>query len=383
MIAKQPADSEIAGIRDERFDLDPFRGVLCLWLMGLHLCGMSEGKEPLLRLVGSRIADLAQDFRLGVESFLILAGFMTAHMLRPIRGESIRLWPYFQRRCVRLLLPFWIAVLLAAADRWLAFFLFGGGQARPDLGDLLAQLLLVNELTGAPEPATGYWTIATLEQFYVVWSCSLALLLWCCFRGAEDGCGRRISIWMGVLAFAIFFVSGAIFVLDIPTPLLLPRYAFYLALGVLVYGNSRLGLHRWELRVALVALCAAAIWFQHSRLAAALFSSGLIYLLACGARFPVGTFFLVLRYLGQRAYSVYLVHAVVGIRVMSMYRLVSEWGDWVVVPLLALAASVSIIGAALFYRFVEQPCRVLSQRFVYRTSVPVPAGMSPPHLSRK
>lgn len=86
------------------FDLDPFRGLVCLWLMGLHLCYMSEAHPALLRLVGPAAAETLYHARLGVESFLVLAGFMMAHMLRPVPGQDVRAASYLARRgCPRSL----------------------------------------------------------------------------------------------------------------------------------------------------------------------------------------------------------------------------------------------------------------------------------------
>lgn len=144
--------------RTRTFDLDPFRGLVCLWLMGLHLCWLSEAHESLLRIVGPDVADLALNARLGAESFFVLSGFMMAHMLRPVAGQDVRLGRYFVRRCYRLLVPFWVAVLIAAADRWAMYLLFDGGTGRPDLVAVVAQLLLVNEFLRIPEPAVGYWS---------------------------------------------------------------------------------------------------------------------------------------------------------------------------------------------------------------------------------
>lgn len=362
------------------FDLDPFRGLVCLWLMGLHLCYMSEAHPALLRLVGPTAAEILYNARLGVESFLVLAGFMMAHMLRPAPGEGVRLAAYFARRCCRLLLPFWLAVLLAAADKWAAYALLGGGRGRPDLAGVASQLLLVNEFFGVPEPAVGYWSMATLELFYVLWLAGFALV-WRAMPAGPNAYRTAVAR-MGPVGLAVFFASAAAYFRLGPEAVHLFRYAFFIVLGVLLYGHARLGLYRWELRLAVVALAATTVGFQNSRPVAALVTAGVLYALARGARFPQGPLFGALRFVGARAYSVYLIHAIVGLRLLGGFRLVAPYGDWVAVPLVLAGAAASLAGAEGFHRLVERPCQRLARRVRYRAAGPAPSGESPLGASR-
>ncbi len=359
------------------FDLDPFRGLVCLWLMALHFCWLSEAHAALLRLTGPDPADIFFHVRLGVESFLVLAGFMMAHMLRPVPGEAVRFGAYFRRRAYRLLLPFGAAILLAAADRWVAHLVFGGGHDRPDLTAILTQLLLVNEYFGIPEPAVGYWSMATLEQFYLLWLVALAIARWAAPGDPVTAYGRAVA-HLGPIALIVFAVSGSVFLGVGSIDWQVPKVSFYIAFGILLYGCRCLGLYRWEFRAALVGMAAAAIGFQQSRLTAALIAAGLLYALASGAKFPRGPAFAVLRFVGKRAYSVYLIHAVIGMRVLTGFRYVAEFGDWVAVPLIVLAAVLSLAGAALFYDLIEAPCQSLARRVRYRVMVPdSPASEAP------
>jgi peptidoglycan/LPS O-acetylase OafA/YrhL len=351
------------------FDLDPFRGLVCLWLMGLHLCYMSEAYGALLRLVGPDAAEALFHVRLGVESFLVPAGFMMAHMLRPVPGEAVSLRAYFLRRCYRLLLPFWVAVLLAAADKWAAYFSFAGGSGRPSLFDAGTQLLLANEFFGVPEPAVGYWSLATLEQFYVLWLGGFAAVRLATRGAMADAAYRRAVARLATVGLGVFLASGVSFLTAGPEAVHLAGFAFYVALGSLLYGHTRLGVGRWEFRLAVVALVAAAVGFLHSRLTAAV-TTGVLYALARGARFPTGPVFRVLRFVGRRAYSVYAMHAIVGLRVLSGFRLLSSRGDWLAIPLIVAAGIASLVATDLFFRLVERHCQNLARRVRYRTPGP-------------
>lgn len=353
--------------RVREFDLDPFRAIVCLWLMGLHFCWVPEVQAALLRKTPDAIGDVAFQYRLGVESFLLLAGFMMAHMLRPVPGQNVRLGAYFARRCYRLLLPFWIAVLLSATDKWAVHLLFDGGNDRPDLGAILSQLLLINEFFGIPEAAVGYWSMATLEQFYLLWLVVFAFVRWITTKGAGLSYCHALSR-MGVVTFVVFLASGTAFLCLTPEYIQLPRFAFYIALGILLYGNVRMGVYRWELRIAVAAMVVAAIWLLHSRLTAALVTSAVLYALVREARFPGGRVFDALRFVGRRAYSLYLMHAIIGVRFLSGYRFVADFSDWLAFPFLFVACGLSLIGGVVFYRLIEQPCHALAQRVQYRSS---------------
>jgi peptidoglycan/LPS O-acetylase OafA/YrhL len=331
--------------------------------MGLHLCWLSEAHESLLRIVGPDVADLALNARLGAESFFVLSGFMMAHMLRPVAGQDVRLGRYFVRRCYRLLVPFWVAVLIAAADRWAMYLLFDGGTGRPDLVAVVAQLLLVNEFLRIPEPAVGYWSLATLEQFYLLWVVCFAVARLASLEEPE-----ATYRGMGVAAVALLLASGTMFLWFGSPNILLGEFAFYIALGILLYGNSELGLYRWELRTALAVTAAAAVFFQHPRLVAALVAVAVIYAVARGVRFSDRDGFGALRWVGRRSYSVYLVHAVIGIRLLTGFRFLAHYGDWLAVPCVLGAAAASLVCASLYYRWIERPCQLLARRIHYRTA---------------
>jgi peptidoglycan/LPS O-acetylase OafA/YrhL len=75
----------------------------------------------------------------------------------------------------------------------------------------------------------------------------------------------------------------------------------------------------------------------------------------------------VLRYLGNISYSLYLMHAVVGIRLL---KLVVRPGDTAVQAwaLYAVGLLASIAAADLVYRLIERPSMNLSHRLKWRGS---------------
>ncbi len=97
---------------ESRFDLDPFRGLVCLWIVASHLWVST------LQYLGSRLdvpslPSVVETWRLGVECFFVLSGFLLAHTLRK---EPATVQDFFHlaiRRIVRLVFPYQVALVLA------------------------------------------------------------------------------------------------------------------------------------------------------------------------------------------------------------------------------------------------------------------------------
>ncbi len=105
------------------FDIDFFRGWVCLSLVMLHFYN-SNLFDSYYRLFGAQGETIVWNWRLGIESFFVLAGFMMGHMLRPVPGEEVAISGYLKRRFFRLILPYWTAVLLFALYRWVLDWYF-------------------------------------------------------------------------------------------------------------------------------------------------------------------------------------------------------------------------------------------------------------------
>src|SRR5271166_4735315 len=144
------------------FDIDFFRGWVCLSLMCLHFYN-SDLYDSFFALLGDTGKYMVWNIRLGVESFFVLAGFMMAHMLRPIVGEDVSLSGYVKKRFFRLILPYWCAVLIFVAYRWGVRLILHAATLPPTIGDVFAQMFLVQEFYIAPEQLeklvpVGYWS---------------------------------------------------------------------------------------------------------------------------------------------------------------------------------------------------------------------------------
>lgn len=362
------------------FDIDSFRGFVCISLVLLHYYNSSL-YDFWRRIGGETLNYIILHMRFGVESFFILAGFMMAHMLRPAPGESVSLGLYLKRRFYRLIIPYWIAVALATADRWLVYLMFkrGGGHL-PGALDVFAQLTLLQEYFRVGEAAFGLWSMVTLEQFYLLWLAVYAVVC-LAFRSGDGssayGRAERVMAW---LTFGAAALSAAALLVGYDYRWNLPLWLIHLATGMLLYWAVR---QRFQivLFVAVVALLAVvAVETRESRPIKSLLVVAMLTPLARGYRLPKYAVLRGLAWVGQRSYSVYLVHGIVGLRIFSFASKLGK-ADWVPFVLLAVALAGSLLAATLFYKYIELPCRMKARRVQFRRSpAPPPLAVSSPSI---
>jgi peptidoglycan/LPS O-acetylase OafA/YrhL len=386
------------------FDIDFFRGWVCLSLMFLHFYN-SHLYLSFHRLFGDTGDYLIWNWRLGVESFFVLAGFMMAHMLRPVPGEDVSLFGYVKRRFFRLILPYWIAVAIFTCYRWGARLVLHA-EAAPSLSDVASQLFLMQEFFVAPEQLervvpVGYWSMVSLEQFYLLWLGFYGVCLFVFGRNKGAGyawaeramCFLTFVACLGSLSFWVWHdvnVPGTAFGWGLShdhftmhlgekkIALELPLYTVFLSLGMLLYWSMRQKIVRHYFWIALVLLLAAACETNFSRLWKALFAAIVFIPLAHGMRLPNNKVFRFLTYVGRRSYSIYLIHPIAGICFIAVtWRLTSK-SDWLAIPIALIAMIVSILAAFVFYKYVELPCQAKSRTVEYRKKRTAVAETSKP-----
>jgi peptidoglycan/LPS O-acetylase OafA/YrhL len=365
-----------AGSRPDRFDIDPLRGLVCLSLCVLHFY-VGPLFEEFDALFGEAGRDAVHCYRPGVESFLVLAGLLLAHSLRPVPGERVSVGAYLRRRFLRLVVPYWAAVLLATADRWLPAL---AGSASPQAAgwrEVTARLFFAEEVFGYPEAAVGFWSMVVLEQFYLLWLGAFGLVL--LFPGTAHDPWRATRV-MAVLTLAGCLASaawvchayrmGEIGAFD--GRFRLPRSAVYLTLGMLLYWHVRGGMGRGLLAIAVIAVLGVGIYTDRSQPYKALILAAVLVPLVRGWHWPAVWPVRALGFVGRRSYSLYLMHVIVGNRFLmaDAVRSRAGLGDWWAIPELVAAIGVSLLAAMVFYRLVELPMYRRALRVRYRRPEP-------------
>lgn len=320
---------------------------------------------------------------LGVDIFFVVSGFLITTLLLRERAATgrISLRGFWARRARRLL-PALGTLLLACC----AAALFVGGDVLVGLGTqvLGAMTFSSNWLfiaQGAsyfdetvPELFRNLWSLAVEEQFYLVWPLLVVLVL------------ARIPHWarlaaIGAIAVASAAWMGASYSSIDPTRVYYgtDTHAFGLAIGaflaVLLLGRGVAGagmtsrVVRWTLGVggalAIAALVALAVLMSGDldltyrgglTLVAALTAVAIAALLVPGSPVARVLDLAPIRWVGLRSYGLYLWHWPVFVLVGSALPTWPREG-LEAAALGGIALAITVVAAALSYRFVEQPIR--------------------------
>src|SRR5690554_2334493 len=320
---------------------------------------------------------------LGVDIFFVISGFLITSLLLSEHAGSgrIRLGHFWRRRARRLLPALGVLLLVCCTAAWLIGddLLVGLGQQVLGATTFSSNWLSIaagrsyfDETT--PELLRNLWSLAVEEQFYLLWPLVVLLLLFVRLRWL------RIAIVAAAAAasavgMAALFVPGA----DATRVYYgTDTHSFGLALGAVL---ALLSTH-WSRQSAdwrrapkvllpIVGLLAVAALIAASFLLAAddaltypgglavvAVLSGLVILggIVPGSYLGRSLDLQPLRWIGERSYGLYLWHWPVFVLVVGVMPETPRVGasGWM---LGAIAAVITVVAAALSYRFVEQPIR--------------------------
>lgn len=332
---------------------------------------------------------------LGVDIFFVLSGFLiTALLVREHeKNGRIRLLDFWRRRARRLLPAIGLLVLVCCSVA-----LVVGGNVLLDLGRqvLGAATFSSNWLSivegssyfteSNPELFRNLWSLAVEEQFYLVWPLVIMALLFI----------RNItirSVIVGALAVASAIAMALLYIPGEDATRVYygtDTHSFGLAIGATLALASKnwwpwpLAWPRWlrtALQLAGVGAIAALIAASFTLPAEAdiTYQGGLVVIallsaLAIAAAIMPGSLLGRLldvepmRWIGERSYGLYLWHWPVFVLTIAMLPTFALDGAsaW---ALGGIALIVTVVAAALSYRFVEQPIRKNGFRATFRSAM--------------
>jgi len=341
--------------------LDAAKGIACAVIVGHHLSRYGPMPAGAYTLAPDFFGWLADDGRLAVQVFLVIAGFLAAASLAPdgllrVDRPIARILQRYGRLVMPYLAALTVCVLVAALVRpWLDEDVV---PASPSIGQLFAHGLLLQDLLGYDSLSTGVWYVAIDFQLF-----ALALMLVglpAMLSPPTPGTSNPSSRWMPVLLVLALAVSSLV-LFNRNTSLDGTALYFFGAygLGMLVFWIGRATrASTWQSAVALLLLMGAgalAIEWR-SRIVTALVTALLIAIaqqqhLLSPAKWPVAA--VPLQRLGRMSYSLFLIHFPVLLAMNALVANLAPHGPWI--DLLGMAATfgLSVAAAALLYRWVE------------------------------
>ena len=331
--------------------LDALKAIACLMIVAHHLAAYGPMSQIAYPLFPALIDGMYEYGRMAVPVFFVVAGFLFAGRYAP-DGELLVPHPIqaIKRRYFRLVVPYLAALILAIGCAALARIWMVHESIPVTVGpfQLLAHALLLQDLLDQEVLSAGIWYVAIDFQLFAI----TVILLW--LSGQIQH--RRPNLKGGGLILIASLTLASLFIFNRDKSL--DETAFYFfgsfGLGILIYWIS--GMRRrnlWLLALALVVIAALLVDFR-VRIAVA----GVVMLMLGLARqhgsllesLPMPGF---LTSLGRISYSVFLVHFPLCLVVNATFfhffpahPVANGFG-------LILAFGISILGGALFFRWIE------------------------------
>jgi peptidoglycan/LPS O-acetylase OafA/YrhL len=303
--------------------------------------------------------------RMAVQAFFVMAGFLAARKFAP-HGVSLVIGPIqlIWQRYIRLAIPYLAALTLAVGCAALArgWMSHDSIPDAPSLPQLLAHVLLLQDLLGQEALSAGVWYIAIDFQLFAL----TAFLLWLSRRIEFQSTVLKASgpLLVACLTLASLFVFNRDSAWD--------ETAFYFfgsyGLGMLSYwaSNRRFGT-LWLAMLGMLAIAALLVEFRERIAVAAILMLVLGLSRQNGGleNWPMPR---PLTYLGRISFSIFLIHFPLLLIINAAFFHFFPHQPSANAYGLVLAICASILGGALFYKWVE------SQPFSSRLQVLLPAG---------
>ena len=333
--------------------IDMIKGVACATIVWHHLAfygPMSDIAQPLAPDLMAWLYDYG---RMAVQVFLVLGGYLAAASLAPqglARFDSAS--QQITRRFVRLVVPYSVALLLAVlvaalVGSWMDHPSVPGA---PDLGQLVANALLLQDIVGEEALSAGVWYVAIDFQLFAGSVLLLALVRSLCGDG-----GARHAGWLGR---ALVVVGAAMSLLVFNREPQLDMWALYF------FGAYGLGMMAcwavqapraggWMAAIAVLGTAALALDFR-ARIAVALVTALALAWALRSPRWQQWQGFAPLVRLGQMSYSVFLVHFPVCLLVNAVVSHIwPQAPEWNALGMLA-AFALSLVAGQQLYARVER-----------------------------
>lgn len=345
-------------VKPQRFlFVDGLRGLAALSVVLFHfLDAVNQTAQPWIWPALERLFSYGY---LGVDVFFVISGFVIPFSVRNAEPTPGFLLRFGVRRSIRLDPPYWFTILLELCAIKLGLMLFPAlGTPFPSLEQILTHFVYAQEILGHGSIVAIFWTLCYEVQFYLVFVGALVMA-----RSLAGSAGPRVaSVLMTGLGAAAFLLSVTIFFTPVDTPLhglFIDRwYQFFLGyLAMRCYLEQRISP---GFIAASVLILAGSLAYLESAADNGLSALCIAWLLVAAARRHKMSVWLarpVSQFMGRISYSLYLVHPVIGWRLIKLLHELNGAPFTAAQAWLALAAGVaaSVASAWLMYRLIEAP----------------------------
>ena len=306
----------------------------------------------------------------GVESFFVLSGFLITALLIGERRTSgrVSLGSFYARRALRLFPALFAMVVAACVYSWH----FHDERTRDAVPGVLLYVANWSQANGRPLALLSHtWSLAVEEQFYLVWP-ALLVLVFAKTRNfrAVGGAALALAVTSTVVRLALWRGNVDVIRLRNGFDTRASGLLFGCVLGVILMGH-RSSMERFAGSGRRAALAGAVILLLMSQttvnarwgygwglsvvqVGAIALIGGLV--VAPDGWLPAALSTAPLRWIGQRAYGLYLWH-------FPVFRIIDRETELGRARTIALEFAVTFAVAAVSYRLIERPALRLKSRF--------------------
>ena len=354
--------------------IDCTKGLACAAIVWHHLAfygPMSDIAQPL----APNLLDWLYEYaRMAVQIFLVIGGFLAAASLAPhglARFDSP--WSKVGKRFVRLVVPYAVAlvvtIVVSAAIR--PWFDHESVSADPDLWQLFAHALLLQNIVGEESLSAGVWYVSIDFQLFAG-----TVLLLAGVRGLQQLAVKRwgeatVKGWWpwavtGMQALVVALTAASLFSFNLDADL--DVWAIYFmgayGLGMMAYwavaAEKRSTAWSWAMLIAALVI-GALVYEWRDRI----FLAGLtgLLLIVCMRTEGIARWkgFAPLRRLGEISYSVFLIHFSICLLVNAVVN--HFWHGSVTAAVMGIpfAFVLSLTAGYVLYQLVERHVSSWSQ----------------------
>ncbi|MBJ6749819.1 acyltransferase family protein [Geomonas anaerohicana] len=341
--------------------LDALRGIAALAVVFQHLyANLSINVEDWFPVSAHVVFTHGY---LGVPVFFVISGFVITHSVDCQKISPGYTGRFALRRAVRLDPPYWftIAVSLLLLNLKACSVGLSSNEVWPDKNNILAHLFYAQDLLHYKPLSAVYWTLCLEIQLYLAYILFSGIALWLT---------RICKVNYNYIYFTVHVVVGlysaAAYSQLVPTGIhgLFIQYYHFFLLGVLsymVFVDQKFSplLFLFLGYEALILLVSDT----NANVVAGCMTAALCYSAIKLRKLQTGFNFRPVQYLGSISYSLYIIHADIGWKAISVGKRFLPYKINVPGFLLLFAAglSVSLFAAHLLWKFIERPSNQLSK----------------------
>lgn len=367
--------------------IDCTKGLACAAIVWHHLAfygPMSDVAHPVMPNLLDWLYEYA---RMAVQIFLVIGGFLAAASLAPqglARFDSP--WSKIGKRFVRLVVPYAVAlvvtIVISAAIR--PWFYHESVSADPDLWQLFAHALLLQNIVGEESLSAGVWYVSIDFQLFAGTVLLLGAVRWLKQVVAGRWGVQAVQRWWpwavtGMQMLVVLGTAASLFSFNLDSDL--DIWAIYFmgayGLGMMAYwavaAEKRSTAWSWAMLIAALVIGALVFeWRDRIFLAGAT----ALLLIVCMRTEGVARWkgFAPLRRLGEISYSVFLIHFSICLLVNAVVNHFWHGSVTAAVVGIPFAFVLSLTAGYALYQLVERHVSSWSQALRWQAGL-IGAGL--------